>query len=155
MLAYNPNKKDPLMISKRKKLLLLLSLLLATLAFSTSAQAELDNNSCVRVYRDGALDLLDVVEDYNNKSLNRGSFYTEVTGIGASVKTLRAACYFVESPEVDDCVNSYKKIYKDLRGHIRLRAVMAGNQDKVKLPFGYKLKMMGKVTIQDTVCNVR
>lgn len=141
------------MISLRKNFFLIFMLTLLSLSFS--AQAELDNNACIRVYRDGALDLLELVEDYNNKNLNRGQFYTEVTAVGASIKTLRTACYFVESPEVDDCVDSYKKIYKELRDKVRLRAVMAGNQDKVKLPFGYKLKLTGKVTIQDAICNVR
>lgn len=115
----------------------------------------LDNQACIEVYRDGALDLLEAVEDYNNKTLNRGNFSTEVSGIGATVKTLRTACYFVESPEVEDCVDGYKAIYKDLRDRVRLRSVMAGNQEKIKLPLGYKIKMLGKVTIKDALCGVR
>lgn len=139
------------MIFRKEKLALLFTIL----ALSFSVQAELDNNACKKVYRDGALDLLDMVEDYNDKNLTKGQFYTEVTAIGATVNTLRTACYFVESPEVSNCVDSYKKIYKEMRGHIRLRAVMAGNQNKVKLPFGYKVKMMGKVAYQDTVCRIQ
>jgi hypothetical protein len=143
------------MIFLKKKSTSFFALIITALAFSFSVQAELDNNACKKVYRDGALDLLEMVEDYNGKSLTKGQFSTEVTAIGATVKTLRTACFFVESPEVGDCVDSYKKIYKDIRGHIRLRAIMAGNQDKVKLPFGFKIKMIGKVAIQDTVCKIQ
>ena len=91
----------------------------------------LSNQECVEVYRDGYLDLRESIIAYNGKSLGAGDFAGEVTATDAAVKGLRAACFFTESPDVKDCVESYKDLYKDLRGRVRVRAVLAGNQDSV------------------------
>lgn len=118
------------MISKKK---IITIFALSTLCLSASA---LSNQECVEVYRGGYLDLRDSIVDFNNKQLDKTSFAAEVTGISASVRTLRAACYFTESPDVGECVDSYKGIYNDLRDRVRVRAVISGNQDYINFSEG-------------------
>jgi len=131
----------------------LISLFALALMLTTTQASEFSNQNCVHVFRDGSLDLMELVEDYNSSRLNRGDFYREAMALGASIKTLRAGCFVAESPEVKSCVESYKEIYQDLRGRVRLTAVLLGNQNKVKLPFAYKARMLGKVGIQDVRCS--
>lgn len=100
-------------------------------ALSITPAFALSNQECVEVYRDGYLDLRESIVAYNGKSLRAGDFAAEVTATDAAVKGLRAACFFTESPDVKECVDSYKDLYKDLRGRVRVRAVLAGNQESV------------------------
>jgi len=113
------------MLSKKK---IITIIALSTFCLSASA---LSNQECVEVYRDGYLDLRDRIVDFNNKGLDNTSFAAEVAAISTGVKALRAACYFTESPDVEECVDSYKGIYNDLRDRVRVRAVISGNQDYV------------------------
>lgn len=110
-------------------------ILAATTVLPLTAQAsrDIDNQKCIEVYRDGYLDLRDSVQDYNGGKLSRGEFAAEVTAIGTTIKGLRAACFFTESPDVSKCVDDYKEIYSGLRDRIRVRAVLSGNQDKINI----------------------
>lgn len=108
------------------------ALLLATMCFGTIISTHaISNQECVEVYRDGYLDLRESIESYNAKKIDKHTFAAEVTAQSTMVKTLRAACFLTESPEVTDCVNDYKDLYKDLRGRVRVRSVLSGNQDTI------------------------
>ena len=99
----------------------------------TQAQDEglLSNQKCIEVYRDAYLDLRDNIILYNDKQLNRGDFAAQVSTISTAVTSLRTACFFTESPDVKECVDNYKKIYKGLRDRVRVRAVLSGNQESI------------------------
>lgn len=96
-----------------------------------TAKAELTNQECIEVYRDGYLDLRDLINGYNDKSIEKGKFVASVTANSTDVRALRTACWFVESPNAKECVDSYKKLYNGLRDRVRLRAVLAGNQETI------------------------
>lgn len=112
-----------------KFLIVLIAALSIAPAFSQDDA--LSNQRCIEVYRDGYLDLRDAIILYNEKQLNRGEFAGEVSTISTAVNGLRTACFFTESPDVKECVDSYKKLYKDLRERVRVRSVLTGNQDSV------------------------
>ncbi|MCF8058745.1 MAG: hypothetical protein K9K67_05580 [Bacteriovoracaceae bacterium] len=116
-----------------KKLSILLITLVSLSSLQTQAQDKgpLSNQKCVEVYRDGYLDLRDAIVLYNKKQLERGEFAAEVGTISTAVSSLRAACYFTESPDVSECVDNYKTLYKGLRERVRVRAVLSGNQESV------------------------
>ncbi len=107
---------------------LTIAFFIASFSLSTFA---LSNQECVEVYRDGYLDLRESIEEYNDKRLDKHGFAAEVSAQTAAVKTLRAACYFTESPDVSSCVEDYKELYQDLRDKVRVRSVLAGNQDYI------------------------
>lgn len=98
---------------------------------TTTAKAEITNQDCIAVYRDGYLDLRDYIIEYNSRAISRGTFVTEVSLLSAEISGKRAACLVAESPDVEACVMDYKAIYKDLRGRVSLTAVSFGNQERI------------------------
>ncbi|MEC7275883.1 MAG: hypothetical protein VXV96_06150 [Bdellovibrionota bacterium] len=110
-----------------------LTLGLLALLMGQSQAADLSNQECIEVYRDGYVMLREAVTDYNDKGLSRGEFAAQVTAIGTEVKALRFACFLTESPSVSSCVEKYEDIYSDLRSKIRVRSVLSGNQDSINI----------------------
>ena len=121
-----------------KKLFILIFL---TLGLSVQADLIPSNQECVNVYREGYLDLKQMVSDFNHEYYNRLQFATLVAANSTAVGTFRAACLAVESPSNTKCVESYKEIYKDLRTQIKLMSILSGNQTKV----AYSAKMQSLV----------
>ena len=97
-----------------------LTLGLLALLMGQSQAADLSNQECIEVYRDGYVMLREAVTDYNDKGLSRGEFAAQVTAIGTEVKALRFACFLTESPSVS-------------RSKIRVRSVLSGNQDSINI----------------------
>ncbi len=118
-------------MTSKKLLSLALGALILVGPLTTSVQAQISNEDCIAVYRDGYLDLRDYIIEYNNKSLGKGDFIREVTVLSTEITGKRTACLVAESPSVEECVQDYKELYKDLRGKVSLTAVALGNQDSI------------------------
>lgn len=126
-----------------KKVLLLLAVLFASNAF---AEGEImSNQECINLYRSGYLTLQNDVERFNDGYYNRFEFSFEVTATSSALGALRGLCLVVESPTNEDCVTAYKDLYKDLRGKVKLGAILSGNQTAVT----YSMKMQ-KVVEEET-----
>jgi septation ring formation regulator EzrA len=107
-----------------------------TLAFiaiflMNSAHA-LSDKQCRNIYNDSFESLLNASYDFNSRVLDKYEFAAKVTTISSSVTAIRAACAVVESPRNKNCVNAYKKRYKNLRKEIKVGSVLIGNQTRVR-----------------------
>lgn len=118
-------------MSSKKFLPVFLGALMLFGPLTTTAKAELTNQDCIEVYRNGYLDLRDLIKGYNAKTIEKGQFVAGVTANSTDVRALRAACWFVESPNAEACVEDYKELYSGLRDRVRLRSVLAGNQESI------------------------
>lgn len=106
----------------------------------------LSNQDCIEVYRDSYLMLANEVENFNEGYSNRAGFVFMVSGISTETAIHRGACMMFENTQVtESCVAAYKDLYKDLRGKIRLGAIISGNQTQVTYS-----KKMQKVVEEET-----
>lgn len=106
-------------------------LFMTLLTVNTYAADILSNEECINVYREGYIDLKELVEDFNAGYFSSFGFASYVTSNSTGIMAHRAACAVVENPSNKECVLSYKKLYNDLRDRIKLSAIISGNQHKI------------------------
>lgn len=127
-----------------KALLFGLAILFSSNVFSQDKF--LSNQDCIEVYRDGYVMLSSEIENFNEGYSNRAEFAFMVSGISTEMAIHRGACMMFENTQVtENCVAAYKDLYKDLRGKIRLGAILSGNQTIVTYS-----KKMQKVVEEET-----
>lgn len=107
-----------------------LLIMLSLISFNTMAEG-FDNSECIRVYRDGYIELRQSVENYNLEQLNRWEFSAEVTAISTDVGVSRTICKITETPDASSCVEKYRNLYKKLRDRVKLTSVISGNQKQI------------------------
>lgn len=109
---------------------LVICCVMVLISFNTNAGGY-SNEECMKVYREGYVELSQLVKDYNEGYLGKVDFSSIVGLLSTSIGAKRLICGRVENPNNKTCVEGYKKIYKDLRSRINLKAVLAGNQDEI------------------------
>lgn len=110
-------------------------------SFFSSAYAYLSNEECTLAYRDGAVELRETAQDFNEKLIDRFDMSLEVSRISAQVNAQRLACRVVQDPNTLRCIQSAKSLYESVRNEINLRSIGFGNQTEVRLYFDFRAKL--------------
>ena len=113
------------------KIITLLSIVFLTFSTFASEESFVSNHECIGVYREGYVNLQEFIKSYNDEKIDGIEFSALLTGNSTDIMAHRTACFAFENPSVNTCVLKYKNLYKNLRSRVRLRSVLAGNQNRI------------------------
>tara|TARA_R110002072_G_scaffold64203_2_gene159284 strand:+ start:131257 stop:131742 length:486 start_codon:yes stop_codon:yes gene_type:complete len=106
---------------------------MTALVFSAKANAGFSNEDCIKNYREGVVELSNLIIDYNEGYLGKSDFVAMVGLLDTRVGAKGFVCKRFVSPNAESCVGNYKKLYKNTRSEFKLSAVVSGNQDEINL----------------------
>lgn len=115
-----------------KKLLLTGALILSSLSgFANDNDRQYDYD-CAQRYIQGSVDLVEIAKAYNNAEIDNVTYSFEVMAVVAQINAMRLIC-IDENREAQECVDSTKSTYKNIRSKMYVREVLKDNINKISV----------------------
>ncbi|MCP4911678.1 MAG: hypothetical protein GY909_01055 [Oligoflexia bacterium] len=108
-------------------------LFMIAVVFSSRANANFTNEGCMKNYREGTLELHDLILDYNEGYIGKGDFTAMVSLLKSKVASKGLLCKAFTDPKSDSCASKYKKLYIETTKKFKIGAIISGNQDHIDL----------------------
>lgn len=113
----------------------LITLTVLAFSFQVLASEGAFNDTCRTIYGDATAEVITAIELFQAGKISDVNLSMDAAAVSTELVGIRSTCALMEDPSNLAAVTSYKKLYREVRGKVKILSLIIGTQETVDLSF--------------------